>query len=290
MIAIALAAALAAAAPSADTVRPSFSMGAIADCQYADAADAPPRLYRTCPDKLEAAVTTMNGWPIEQVFYLGDFIDHDWVSYDRLLPIVARSRHPWRFVLGNHDFSVDDVHKRAVPARLGLRHRYYCFAHGDWLFVVTDGNALSTYAWPAGSREDTAGRAAHAALYADKPEWDGGIDAVQLRWLNRTLARADAKRQKVMILDHFPILPAGRFTLWNAPEVLAIIDRHPSVKVWLNGHDHRGGYAVRTGVHYVTMSAMLDDGLNAFTRLDFYADRIEVIGFGKQQSLSLSLR
>lgn len=286
--ALLLAAVLALGVSAAPAPAPLFSIGAIADCQYADEPDAPPRLYATCPAKLAAAISTMNAENLRSVFYLGDFIDKDWASYDRLLPIVAGSRHPWHFVLGNHDFAVEDARRQDVPARLGLKRRYYSVAAPGWLFVVTDGNGLSTYRWPEGSGEQVAAKALHDRLYPDQPLWDGGIEPKQLAWLDRTLSHADRRGLRVMILDHFPVWPASRYTLWNATEVLAVIDRHPSVKVWLNGHDHRGGYAVRRGVHYVTMPAMLDTAETAFGRLDVYADRVRLVGVGKQANIDMA--
>ncbi len=132
---------------------PQFSIGAIADCQYADEPDAPPRLYHTAPGKLAAAVADFNHHSPAFIVHLGDFIDKDMASFDTLLPIAARSRAPWHFVLGNHDFAVDDAHKPQVPGRLGMPARYYSFVAHGWMFVVTDCNGLSSYAWPEGSPE-----------------------------------------------------------------------------------------------------------------------------------------
>ncbi|HEY0315586.1 MAG TPA: metallophosphoesterase [Sphingomonas sp.] len=115
-----------AAKPQSDS-SPDFSIGAIADCQYAAEPDAPPRLYHTAPGKLAAAVADFNRQRLAFVVHLGDFVDRDWQSFDALLPITARLRHPWHFVLGNHDFAVDDGQKAHVPAKLGMPARYYSF-------------------------------------------------------------------------------------------------------------------------------------------------------------------
>ncbi len=80
-----------------------------------------------------------------------------------MLPIARRLRHPVHFVLGNHEFAVDDAHKPQVPARLGMPARYYSFERHGWLFLVTDGNDLSSYAWPQGSPEYKRSMDAHAA-------------------------------------------------------------------------------------------------------------------------------
>jgi manganese-dependent ADP-ribose/CDP-alcohol diphosphatase len=280
--------ALPSAAPAQE--RPRFSIGAIADAQYTAEPDAPPRLYHTAPAKLAAAVADFNREDLAFVVHLGDFIDRDWTSYDVLLPIAARLRHPWHFVLGNHEFSVDETHKPQVPARLGMKARYYSFEHRGWLFLVTDGNDLSTYAWAKGSAELARGEAVHASLYADRPAWNGGIGPAQLLWLDRQLARADRKRLKAMIFDHFPLWPETRLNLWNAPAVMALLERHPSAKIWLDGHNHEGNYGTRAGIHYVNLKGMVDTPDTAYARLDFYSDRVVFRGFGRQQDLTLPLR
>lgn len=287
---IAAAAVLLPAALSAREARPSFSIGAIADCQFAAEPDAPPRLYHTAPDKLAAAIKDMNRHKLAFVVHLGDFIDRDWASYDRLMPIVATSRQPWKFVLGNHDFAVDDAHKPQVPARLGMPARYHSFVRDGWMFIVTDGNGLSSYGWPAGSPEQASSMAAHAALYPDKPLWDGGIDDAQLEWLDAQLGEADRRGLKAMIFSHFPVYPENPHNLWNAPAVMAVVERHPAAKIWLDGHNHEGNYGVHAGVHYVNLKAMLDTEDTAYATLDFFSDRVVLNGVGRQASMVLPLR
>ncbi|WP_137863572.1 MULTISPECIES: metallophosphoesterase [unclassified Sphingomonas] len=287
-IMLALAALGAAPAPSAE--RPAFSIGAIADAQYADAPDNGQRMYHTAPGKFAAAVADFNRQRLAFVVHLGDFIDKDWASYDAMLPIARRLRHPVHFVLGNHEFAVDDAHKPQVPAKLGMPRRYYSFERQGWLFLVTDGNDLSSYAWPEGSPEHKRSMAAHAALYPDKPLWDGGIGGEQLAWIDAELARADKHKLKVMLFSHFPVWPENPHNLWNAPAVMTLLERHPSAKIWLDGHNHDGNYGVRAGIHYVNMKAMLDTPETSYARLDFFADRVELHGTGRQGDLVLRLR
>jgi predicted phosphodiesterase len=270
--------------------RPLFSIGAIADCQYAEEPDAPPRLYRTAPGKLAAAIADFNRQKLAFVVHLGDIIDKDWQSFDTLLPIARTSRHPVHFVLGNHDFAVDDAHKPQVPARLGMPARYYDFEQSGWMFLVTDGNGLSSYAWPEGSAEQAHSMAVHAARYPDKPLWDGGIDEAQMRWIDARLGEADRRGLKVMIFDHFPLYPDNPHDLWNAADVIAMLERHPSVKLWLDGHNHEGNYGVRSGIHYLNLKGMLDTEETAYARLDIFADHIVVHGTGRQKSYDLPLR
>jgi manganese-dependent ADP-ribose/CDP-alcohol diphosphatase len=270
--------------------KPRFSIGAIADAQYASQPDAPPRLYHTTSAKLAAAIADFNRQKLDFVVHLGDFIDKDWASYDALLPTAKQLRHPWHFVLGNHEFSVEDAHKARVPAKLGMPARYYAFVRHGWMFVVTDGNDLSSYAWPRDSAQHARSMAVHERLYADRPLWNGGIDEVQMRWIDKKLAEADAKGLKVMLFSHFPLYPENPHNLWNAGDVLAMLERHPSVKVWLSGHNHEGNYGARNGIHYVNLKAMLDTEETAYARLDFFDDRVELHGVGRQQSTVLKLR
>jgi hypothetical protein len=282
--------ALAFSAPSMAADRPLFSIGAIADCQYAAEVDAAPRLYHTAPAKLAAAVADFNTQKLAFVVHLGDFIDRDWASFETVLPIARRLRAPLHFVLGNHDFAVDDAMKAKVPGKLGMPARYYSFIAHGWMFIVTDGNGLSSYGWPAGSTQLAHSLTIHASRYPDAPLWDGGIDEAQMRWIDERLAQADRRGLKAMLFSHFPAYPPNPHDLWNADAVIAMLERHASVKLWLDGHNHDGNYGLRDGIHYVNLKAMLDTPDTAYARLDVYRNRIELVGAGRQQSMTLPLK
>lgn len=281
---------LGASASASSPRQPLFSIGAIADAQYAAEPDEGQRLYHTTPGKLAAAIADFNRQRLAFVVHLGDFIDKDWASYDALWPVAAKLKHPWHFVLGNHEFAIDDAKKPLIPARLGMPARYYSFVQHGWLFIATDGNDLSSYGWPEGSPQYQASMAAHARLYPDKPLWDGGIGEAQLRWIDRQLTIADRRGLKAMLFCHFPLYPENPHNLWNAPEVIAVLERHPSAKIWLDGHNHDGNYGVRNGIHYVNMKAMLDTTETSYARLDFFPDQVVLHGVGRQPDLTLPLR
>jgi manganese-dependent ADP-ribose/CDP-alcohol diphosphatase len=270
--------------------RPLLRIGAIADCQYADQPDNGARMYRRSPAKLAAAVAHFNRLSLDHVVHLGDFIDRDWASFDALQPSIDALRHRWRFVLGNHDFAVDDDHKPLVAGRLGMPARYYSFEAKGWVFLALDGNDLSEYGWPAGSPELAASQAAHRTLYPSAPDWDGGVGDAQLRWIDDTLTAADRRGQRAILYCHFPVYPDNPHNLWNTPAVMALIDRHRSVKAWINGHNHDGNFGARDGVHYVNLKGMLDTPDTAYAVIDLHADRIQINGFGRQPSLTLPLR
>lgn len=296
-----------AASAKAQGKTPMFSIGAIADSQYADAPDAPPRFYRAALGKLERAVDDLNTRDLKFVAHLGDYIDRDWKSYETQRPVKAMLKHPWRFVLGNHDFNVENDKKMQVPGEQGLlscfnmqddpqpvcqQARFHAFEESGWRFIVLDGNDLSTYAWPAGSDKDKLSRKIHDEQYPDAKPWNGGIGAEQMAWLEGELCKADADGAPVMLLCHFPIWPEADpdIKLWNAAEVVALIEKHPSAKVWLNGHEHAGGYGVRAGLHYLNLKGMLDTEETSYAVIDFYADRLEVQGIGREPGRRLMLR
>ena len=75
--------------------------------------------------------------------------------------------------------------------------------------------------------------------------WQGSLDATQLRWLDEQLTAADADRRYVVLASHHPLrtLVNGIVADGTAPRVLAaeleaVLDAHPSVVLWLNGHSH----------------------------------------------------
>ena len=77
------------AAPAAARAEePALRIGAVADCQYADAPDNGARLYRLAPGKLREAVETFKSRDVDFAVHLGDFIDGDWKSFDTVLPIA----------------------------------------------------------------------------------------------------------------------------------------------------------------------------------------------------------
>lgn len=273
---------------------PLLRFGLIADAQYADADPEGERHYRSTPEKLKRAVETIRAAKPAFTLHLGDFIDRDFKSFDTMLPIINELGHPVYHLLGNHDYSVADTEKARVAATLGMPHDYYTFRSGNVRIVMLDTNSISTYKYPADSPSATAAAEQLKALKSSgnpgANPWNGGASTPQLEWLDRELAAADAAKERVILCGHHPLLPAAIHTLWNPEDVFAVIDKHPCVAAWFNGHNHAGDFAERKGIPYLTFRSMLHFPENtAFSIVDVHADRIVVTGHGREITRTLKI-
>ncbi|MEZ4774246.1 MAG: metallophosphoesterase [Bacteroidia bacterium] len=272
---------------SAQTEKPLFSFGVIADVQYCDCDTKGSRFYRLSPAKLDSSVAVLATKELSFVVHLGDVIDRDYRSFDTILPIFDRLDTPVYFVLGNHEFSVDDGEKEKVPGRLGLEKRYYDYTVQNWRFIVTDGNEESVYAWPGGSKQQKTAAHIYESVKANgKPqaqEWNGGIGKKQFRWIEKTLKDAEKKNQYVVLFSHFPIYPSEAHNLWNDNEVKTLLESSKGVVAWMSGHNHAGGYTVSNGIHYLIFHGMVEtESTTAWAVVDVYKDRLMVKGEGRE--------
>lgn len=238
------------------------SFGIVADAQYSDRDARGSRHYRASLGKLAASVEDFNGQDLDFVIHLGDFIDEDFASFDALLPIYDELTMPHYHVLGNHDFAVSDDKKSAVRSKLGMPGRYYDFGLDGFRFIVLDGNDVSLYGNPEGSRKEAlAAELLQELTDKKKPNaqsWNGAVGTEQIAWLESTLEGARSAREKAILFCHFPVYPENVHNLWNDREVIDIIEASGQVVAYINGHNHHGDYAVKKGVHYVTVQGMVE--------------------------------
>ncbi|BAU91311.1 metallophosphoesterase [Methylorubrum populi] len=271
--------------------------GVIADPQYAE---APPNLtlgryYANSLDKMRAAVSALNREDLSFVVTLGDTIDRDVASYDKILPIYRTLRHETRFVLGNHDFDVAPEHRGRVASLLGMASPSYDFAASDIRFVVLDGNDVSLFAPPPDDprRQLAAERLqqAEAAGLVNAKPWNGSLGESQFAWLEGCLRAARAAGERVVVINHYPVAPDNPHNLWDANRLTALLARQPHVIAYFNGHNHKGNYIERDGIHYVNFHGMVDTpDSSAFAIVEIAGDRLEIQGFGREPSRSLTLK
>jgi manganese-dependent ADP-ribose/CDP-alcohol diphosphatase len=272
-----------------------FEIGLAADAQYADVDPKGTRFYRKSIDRLTEAIEHCNARDLAFCAHLGDVIDRDWKSFEEIMRPFARSRHRWHQLLGNHDFEVLDTEKPRVPGRMGMAWRHGVIDHGEFRFAILDTNDVSTYAHAAGTPGRADGEAQLARVKEAKlPQaqpWNGGIGVKQLAWFESACQEARRAGRKVIVLAHQPAVPGEQHSIWNAPEVLAAIDRHSNVVAWVNGHNHAGGFTERNGVPYVTLRGMVETpNTSAFATARVLDDRLIITGHGREPSRELVFR
>ena len=271
-----------------------FKIGVFADCQYCNCETAGTRFYRNSLPKLDDCISQFNqDKEIEFVVGLGDVIDRDFESFDSVNSILAKSKKEIFQVIGNHDLEVEKSFIEKVPSKLNLKKTWYSFTKKDWHFIFLNGNDI-TFQSNNQKVVQQAKKITEKLKLEDKPnyhEWNGGIGHEQMQWLEKELRQAEAKNLKVAIFCHYPLLPFEAHALWNSEEVLAVLTKYDNVKLYINGHNHAGNYATQNGIHFVNLKGMVEtEKENAFSNISFSDERIEIKGFGREESRNLSLK
>lgn len=275
--------------------QPLFRFGVIADVQYCNCepATAMNRYYRRSADKLSDCLATLARHDLRFILDLGDLIDRDFASFDTILPVYQTGNVPVHRTLGNHDYAVNVTHLDDITRRLRIDPLGYYFVEYDaWRLIVLNGNEVSLFATRAGTPlRQEAERTLTALQQREAPnaqEWNGGVSETQLAWLNQQLAQAQRSGQSVIVAGHYPLYPAGGLNLWNDAAVIAVLEQYPSVVAYFNGHHHDGNYGYQHGIHYVNFKGMVDtEDENTFAVVAVYDNRLEVEGFGREESREL---
>jgi hypothetical protein len=269
-----------------------ISFGVIADLQYCDADPEHDRYFRNSPKKLMSAISEFNKNKLQFIINLGDTIDRNWKSFDGIIPIFKYAQVPVHHVLGNHDYEIEDDFKKQVPVKIGTE-RYYDFSINGWLFIILDGNEISTYAHPESAEGHLKGKMLLKKLedqgVMNANFWNGGIGQEQLKWLESCLSKADKNEEKVIIFCHFPIYPEHRHNLLNDREILNLIINYDCFKCWINGHNHDGNYGMYHNKHFVNLKGMVDTEFeSAFSIIELYDDHLRINGSGNEISARLT--
>jgi predicted phosphodiesterase len=273
--------------------KPSFQFGLVADAQYADQ-DTPPgstRYYRASIGKLADAVQTFNENDVTFTIHLGDTIDRVASNFSRILPIFNQLKGPKYNLLGNHDYAMD---AKTVANVLGMPNFYYDFSYDGWRFVVLDTNDLSLYANPVGSEKYQHSKTALDVLSwsgADNAQsWNGGVDSVQMTWLQDVLSKSVKAGEKVVICGHHPVAPLNKHNAWNFQALVKVFESSGNVVAYFNGHNHDGNYAEKNGIYYVNFKGMVETpDTNAYAIIRVYPDRLEIKGYGREPNRVLKI-
>ena len=271
-------------------VSSAFSFGIIADCQYCNVVGEGQRKYSLSDQKLQTCVNHFNTMDLSYVVHLGDFIDKDWESFDVVGPIYKQLSMPAYHVLGNHDFSVADDKKASVVSEMGLDSAYYSFEMDGWRFVVINGNDISFHAYPKGSDQFLAAEEYYSTNKIESPKWNGAVGPAQMIWLEETLQKAEEQGENAIIYCHFPVYPENPHNLWNAKEVITLLEKYSNVKAYINGHNHDGNYGMKKGIHYLTMKGMVDTEVSAYSVLSISENQLKIKGVGREEDRILKIK
>lgn len=260
-----------------------IKVGLIADPQYGDIDTIGVRFFRESVRKLIEALEVFRTNKVNFIINLGDLIDRNHTNYPAVLNLFDKTRIPYYNVLGNHDFEIEDKYKEGILERYRMPYYYYDFEVKNIRFIFLDGTELGKYSesiHPELVNEGKELRTRIAGKINDKP-WNGGVGKRQQEWLKGKLAEGNTKGNKILIFNHFPVLPETiDLTLWNSDEIISIIEGFPNIVAYICGHYHEGGYTCRNGVHYITQKAMSDTTENAFAIMEIHHDKLKLNGFG----------
>ncbi|HSH19792.1 MAG TPA: metallophosphoesterase [Draconibacterium sp.] len=269
-------------------------IGVFADCQYCDCETAGSRFYRNSLSKLEDCITEFNETKkLKFVVGLGDLIDRDISSFESVNAILASSKQKVYHVIGNHDLAVDKKALEQVPDKLNLKETWYSFTKKGWHFIFLNGNDISFH---SNNQEilKMAKEIADKLKKENKPnfyDWNGGIGPKQMKWLEKELQNASDKKLKVAVFCHYPLLPFEAHALWNSEEVLGELAKYSNVKLYLNGHNHAGNYVFQNGIHFINLKGMVEtENKNAFAIISLSDEKIEIEGFGREETRSFSIK
>ncbi|HUS17367.1 MAG TPA: metallophosphoesterase [Chloroflexia bacterium] len=207
----------------------------------------PPTYGMVFPDEagrlLDTAVTEINGQAdVDGVLVLGDLVDNGQpAELDDVAGRLARLHVPWYAIPGNHDVAFPPN-----PALLDRRRFYEQLARlGDQGASYAD--AAQTGGWTAVLKPGVR----LIGLDSNVPgDWNGEVDAALQAWLRRTLDTAP--EPCVIVAVHHALHQVftgwqapdfmghdwGKFFCGNGPDVRALLDGYPQVRLVLTGHAH----------------------------------------------------
>jgi len=290
-------------------------IGVFTDCQYCDCEANGNRQYRLSLAKLDSCITVCNSMKLDAVFHLGDMIDHNYASFDSILPRFAKFKAPLNLVLGNHDYMIKTRYKAGLIDHIGLTENKrrkdtgwiqdgyrvengktpgtYTVTIGKWRFIILNGDDLSYFApqdkEQVDERNEMVGQQ-YMDLKSNGMPWNGGIGRKQIQWLDEQLKAGSTDGKNVIILCHFPLFGKQDHILFNSKEVFALISSYPCVKAWFNGHYHAGSYTVKNGIHLVNFKGMVDTKQNTFAVVTLTSGEILIKGYGRETDRKLEIR
>ncbi len=257
--------------------------------------------------KLASAVRTWNLTSgMAFVLSLGDIIEGNESYMEDLserelkavLDVLSNLNVPVRHILGNH---CRRLCKKTLLRLLDLSSSYYDFAPAPgWRVVCLDTTELCAAAVDASDEEKHAVREMAAALGRGAQNYHGAMGDTQLAWFASVLREARGRKERVIIMTHYPLKEGSARKSKLAVNSAAILDCMEKsgchIVAVFAGHDHSGG-CIRpdNGVGgrdtaFVTLPAMVESPhlSNAFATVSVYDDgTLIVAGYGSAPSYKI---
>lgn len=237
----------------------------ITDVHISDRDQSWSTVVTLAPDLLRASLDHLNQIDdLDFVFLTGDMLDTGTrTEAESFVKILSTLKKPWHFIPGNHDGFVDPSYPDAlkpeeavmlIDPRMG-QERIPAAQRSYWSRSVKPGVHLIGL---------------DSRLAED---WAGMIDATQLVWLADQL---EQHRDDLVIVGvHHPIYPLGphnvrgrfpKFICSNGPEIEALLDRYPNVKMTVSGHHHANHISYASQGHRVRLCSTALSGYQCIYR------------------------
>ncbi len=251
---------------------PELHIGLVTDLHYADKPPAGSRYYRQTPDKLAEAAAEFARHDLSFLVELGDLIDAaesvdteiEYLTHiNRDFAAICENRH---YVLGNH--CVQTLTKPEFLGAVGQQQSYYSFDAGGFHFVILD----------ACFREDGQAYGRNNFVWTD-----ANIPAQELDWLESDLRETSSP---TIVFAHQRLDVDTRYGVRNGEDVRRVLEASEKVLVVLQGHNHVNDVREMGGIHYCTLTAMVEgsgeenNGYSIMSIAD--GGSIRITGFRKQ--------
>jgi len=269
--------------------RPILKIGLIADPQYKSKGKLNGRYYKDSYRKIKEAINILNKEEVDFVQNMGDMIDQGIGNYDIINKLYEGLNNDIEVhnLLGNHDFLVSPDYFKELKDLMSMPDFYYSYSIKNWRFIVLDATDYAFYSYSVHNYKFSDVDSFYIATEGKNNHylWNSAIGNKQKTWLRTELDSALSKKQKVIIFSHLPLRPIKEeHSLWNAEEIIEIIEGYPNVTAFISGHNHEGNYVLKNGINYITLFGMINTDFNSFGILEIYDDKMMLRGFGFQQT------
>lgn len=276
---------------SAQNNKPVLLFGIIADIQYCDCETSGNRYYRNSLGKLKECVSDLNRNDVDFTINLGDLIDRKFEDLHPIMLSLKGLKTKVYNTTGNHDYS-KTIDNKLLYKKLNIPEEYYSFKKKNWKFIVLNTNEIASYSNISGTEKEQELEDMMNKIKADKRKngytWNGGISKKQLEWLDKQLAKAQEKKENVLIFCHHPLFPENNHNALNDREILEVIGNYRCVKAVFSGHNHAGNFGHYGNITFVTIEGMVEtENENAYGIIDIYDNKINITGKGRVTSRQL---